>query len=143
VTQARESLSRTGVRQAWRQGVGNIAKHGSLFGQLFWAQALAMLAIAGVGLGYGVEAAYSALLGGMTSLVPDFYFARRVFRRYTGRSADEIGALMLRAEVVKISLTALMFGAIFASMMALNVVALILGYLSVKAAGVVVSVRVS
>jgi F0F1-type ATP synthase assembly protein I len=143
VTQARESLSRTGVRQARRQGVGNTAKHGSLFVQFLWAQALAMLAVAGVGLGYGVEAAYSALLGGMSSLVPDFYFARRVFRRYTGKSADEIGALMLRAEVVKISLTALMFGAIFASMMALNVVALILGYLSVKAAGVVVSVRVS
>ncbi len=102
-----------------------------------------MLTVAGAALGYGVEAAYSALLGGMTSLVPDFYFARRVFRRYAGKSADEVGALMLRAEVVKISLTALMFGAIFASMVALNVVALILGYLLVKATGVVVSVRVS
>ena len=102
-----------------------------------------MFAVAGAALGYGVEAAYSALLGGMTSLVPDFYFARRVFRRYTGKSTDEVGALMLRAEVVKISLTAVMFGAIFASMMPLNVVALILGYLLVKATGVVVSVRVS
>ncbi len=123
--------------------MGNTAKHGSLFGPFFWAQALVMFAVAGAALGYGVEAAYSALLGGMTSLVPDFYFARRVFRRYTGKSTDEVGALMLRAEVVKISLTAVMFGAIFASMMPLNVVALILGYLLVKATGVVVSVRVS
>jgi len=102
-----------------------------------------MLVVAGVALGFGVEAAYSALLGGMTSLVPDYYFARRVFRRYTDRSPVEIAALMLRAEVVKIILAALMFGAIFASVMALNVVALILGYLLVKATGVVVSVRVS
>ena len=102
-----------------------------------------MIAVAGVALGFGVEAAYSALLGGMTSLVPDYYFARRVFRRYTDRSPEEVAALMLRAEVVKICLAALMFGAIFASPVALNVVALILGYVLVKAAGVVVSVRVS
>ncbi len=102
-----------------------------------------MFAVAGVALGFGVEAAYSALLGGMTSLVPDYYFARRVFRRYTGRSPEEVAALMLRAEVVKICLAALMFGAIFATVTALNVVALILGFLLVKATGVVVSVRVS
>ena len=102
-----------------------------------------MLAAAGVALGFGVDAAYSALLGGMTSLVPDYYFARRVFRRYANRAPEEVAALMLRAEVVKICLAALMFGAIFASMQAVNVVALILGYLLVKAAGVVVSVRVS
>jgi ATP synthase protein I len=102
-----------------------------------------MFAVAGVALGFGVEAAYSALLGGMTSLVPDYYFARRVFRRYADRSPEEVAALMLRAEVVKICLAALMFGAIFATVTALNVVALILGFLLVKATGVVVSVRVS
>ena len=139
MAQARVSLS----RQAWREGVDNTANHESLFGQFLWAEALVMLALAGVTLGYGVEAAYSVLLGGMTSLVPDYYFARRVFRRYSDRQPEEIAALMLRAEVVKISLAVLMFGAIFAFMTALNVVALILGYLLVKAAGVVASVRVS
>jgi ATP synthase protein I len=123
--------------------VENTADHESLFGQFLWAEALVMLAAAGVALGFGVDAAYSVLLGGMTSLVPDYYFARRVFRRYANRSPEEVAALMLRAEVVKICLAVLMFGAIFASMQAVNVVALILGYLLVKAAGVVVSVRVS
>jgi ATP synthase protein I len=123
--------------------VDNTANHESPFGQFLWAEALVMFAVAGVALGFGVEAAYSALLGGMTSLVPDYYFARRVFRRYTGRSPEEVAALMLRAEVVKICLAALMFGAIFATVTALNVVALILGFLLVKATGVVVSVRVS
>ncbi len=102
-----------------------------------------MLAVVGVALGYGVEAAYSALLGGLISLVPDYYFARRVFRRYTDRSPVEAAAMMLRAEVVKITLAVLMFVAIFAFIGALNVLALIAGYVLVKTAGVAVSVRVS
>ena len=100
-----------------------------------------MFAVTGVALGHGVEAAYSALLGGMISLVPDCYVARRVFRRDTDRSPVEAVAMMLRAEVVKITLAVLMFVAIFAFVVALNVLALILGYVLVKAAGVVVSVR--
>jgi ATP synthase protein I len=102
-----------------------------------------MLAVAGVALGHGVEAAYSALLGGMILLVPDYYFARRVFRRPADRPPVDAAAMMLRAEIVKITLAVLMFGAIFAFVGALNVLALILGYVLVKAAGVVVSVRVS
>jgi ATP synthase protein I len=110
-------------------------------GQFFWAQALMMLAVAGAALGYGVVAAYSALLGGMISLLPDYYFARRVFRRYAGRSPVEVAGIMLRAEIVKIVLAVLMFGAVFVLIGALNVLALVAGYLLVKAAGVVVSVR--
>ncbi|MCK5363554.1 MAG: ATP synthase subunit I, partial [Gammaproteobacteria bacterium] len=79
----------------------NSAEHGSRIGQFLWAEVLVMLVGAGVALGIGVEAAYSALLGGMTAFVPDYYFARRVFRRYTDRSPVEAAAMMLRAEVVK------------------------------------------
>lgn len=100
-----------------------------------------MLAVAGVALGHGVEAAYSALLGGMISLVPDIYFARRVFRRYAGMSPVETAGIWLRAEIVKIALAVLMFGAVFAVVAAVNVLALIVGYVLVKATGVVVSVR--
>jgi len=121
--------------------VDNTAKHAGPFGQFIWAEVLVMLAVAGIALGHGVEAAYSALLGGMISLVPDYYFARRVFRRYTDRSPVEVAAIMLRAEIVKVTLAVLMFVAVFAFIMALNVLALIAGYLLVKATGVVVSVR--
>jgi len=100
-----------------------------------------MLAVAGVALGHGVEAAYSALLGGMISLVPDFYFARRVFRRYPGTSPVETAGIWLRAEIVKMVLAVLMFGAVFAFVVSVNVLALIAGYVLVKATGVVVSVR--
>ena len=105
------------------------------------AEALAMLAAACVALGHGVEASYSALLGGMIALLPDYYFARRVFRRYKDRSPVEVAALMLRAEIVKLTLAALMFAAVFAFIMALNVVALMAGFVLVKATGVVASVR--
>jgi ATP synthase protein I len=128
-------------RQAWRRGVVNTANHVTPFGPFLWAEALVMLVVAGVALGHGAEAAYSALLGGVISLVPDYYFARRVFCRYADRSPDEVAAIMLRAEVVKLTLTVLMFVAIFAFIAALNVLALILGYVLVKATGVVVSVR--
>jgi ATP synthase protein I len=121
--------------------VDNTAKHADSFGQFVWAQGLVMLAVAGVALGHGVEAAYSALLGGLISLAPDYYFARRVFRRYPDRSPVEVAATMLRAEIVKISLAVLMFVAVFAFIMAVNVPALLAGYLLVKATGVVVSVR--
>lgn len=117
------------------------AKYAGAFGQFVWAEAIVTLAVAGVALGHGVEAAYSALLGGMISLVPDYYFARRVFRRYPERSPVESASIMLRAEIVKIALSALMLGAVFAFIMAVNVLALIAGYLLVKAAGIVASVR--
>ena len=136
-----ENWGIAGQREAGRQGVDNTANHATPFGQFLWAEALVMLAVAGVALGHGVEAAYSALLGGMISLIPDYYFARRVFRRYTDRSPEQAAAIMLRAEVVKITLAVLMFVVIFAFIMALNVLALILGYVLVKATGVVASVR--
>lgn len=100
-----------------------------------------MLAAACVALAHGVEASYSALLGGLIALIPDYYFARRVFRRYRGRSPTEAAALMLRAEVVKLTLVVLLFAAVFAFIMALNVVALMAGFVLVKATGVVASAR--
>lgn len=100
-----------------------------------------MLAAAGIALGHGVEAAYSVLLGGLIALVCDFCFARRVFRRYQDRTPEQAAALMLRAEIVKLALTVLMFAAVFAFIMAVNVLALLLGFVLVKAAGMVAFVR--
>ena len=74
-------------------------------------------------------------------MVPDFYFARRVFRRYPGKSPEESAALMLRAEIVKLALAVLMLAGVFAFIMATNVVALIVGFLLVKTTGIVVLIR--
>jgi len=100
-----------------------------------------MLAAAGIALGHGVEAAYSVLLGGLIALICDYCFARRVFRRYPNRSPVEAAALMLRAEIVRLVLAVLMFAAVFAFIMALNVVALLAGFVLVKVTGVVALVR--
>lgn len=100
-----------------------------------------MLATAGIALAYGVEAAYSALLGGLIALICDYCFARRVFRRYPDRSPAEAAGLMLRAEIARLALAVLLFAAVFAFIMALNVVALLVGFVLVKAAGVVAFVR--
>lgn len=100
-----------------------------------------MLAAAGIALGHGVEAAYSVLLGGLIALICDYCFARRVFRRYPNRSPVEAAALMLRAEIVRLVLAVLMFAAVFAFIMALNVVALLAGFGLVKVTGVVALVR--
>lgn len=121
--------------------MGNTANQPIPLARFIRAQALVTFAAACVALGHGIEASYSALLGGMIALVPDYYFARRVFRRYSGRAPTEAAALMLRAEIVKLTLAALMFAAVFAFIMALNVVALMAGFVLVKATGVVASVR--
>ena len=117
------------------------AKYVSAFGQFLWAEGVVTLVVAGVALGHGVEAAWSALLGGMISLVPDYYFARRVFRRYADRSPVETAGIMLRAEVAKLVLAVLMFGAVFAFIMGVNVLALLAGYVLVRTTGIVVSMR--
>ncbi|NIO25615.1 MAG: hypothetical protein GWN46_21030 [Gammaproteobacteria bacterium] len=123
--------------------MGSTANQLNPFARSFRTQALVMLVIAGASLGLGVEAAYSALLGGMIAIIPEYYFARRVFRRYPHRSPVESAALMLRAEIVKLVLAVLMFAAVFAFIMAVNVVALIVGFVMVKATGLVASVRYS
>ena len=102
-----------------------------------------LLVAAGIALGHGVEAAYSVLLGGLIALICDYCFARRVFRRYADRTPEEAAALMLRAEIVKLALAVLLFAAVFAFIMAVNVVALLAGFVLVKAAGVVAFVRES
>lgn len=102
---------------------------------------VATLAVTLLASGHGVEAAYSALLGGLTSLLPNVYFARRVFGQPVDVTAIEVAGLMYRAEVTKLALSVLMFAAVFAFIEAVNVLALLLGYVVAKTAGVVSSVR--
>ena len=110
---------------------------------MLWAELLTTLVVSAIALGHGVEAAYSAFLGGLTSLIPNFYFARRVFGRPFDGPPVTIAGRMFRAEFTKLALVALMFATIFAFIEAVNVVALLLGYMIVRTTGVVVSVRES
>jgi ATP synthase protein I len=106
-----------------------------------WAELLTALVISAIALAHGVETATSAFLGGLISLVPNVYFARRVL----GAPADEpplkLAGLMIRAEFTKLSLAVLMLAGAFALIETLNVLALLMGFVLVKVAGVVATVR--
>jgi ATP synthase protein I len=81
---------------------------------------------------WGLAAAGSALLGGFICLIPNAYFAFRMFR-YTGaRAARQIVRSFYAAEVSKLMLTAIFFGVAFATIDALVAPALFLGFIAVQ-----------
>lgn len=110
-------------------------------GRALRLELVAALAVTLLALGHGAETAYSALLGGLTSWLPNVYFARRVFGQPVHVTPIEVAGLMYRAEVTKLALSVVMFAAVFAFVEAINVLALLLGYVVAKTAGVVSSVR--
>lgn len=119
------------------------ASASTVIGQALRVELIAVLAVSLLALGHGVETAYSTLLGGSTSILPNAYFARRVFGQPVGGTPIEVAGLLYRAEVTKLALAVLMFAAVFAFVESLNVLALLLGFVVARAAGVVASVRES
>lgn len=123
--------------------MNDTAKASTAVSHALWAELLAALVVSAIALTHGVVTATSALLGGLISLVPNFYFARRVL----GSPADEppvkLAGLMVRAELTKLVLAALMLAGTFAFMEELNVLALLLGFVVVKVAGIAATVRQS
>ena len=58
----------------------------------------------------GVHAGYSVFVGGMVCIIPNAYFANRVFRHEGARAARKIHRSFYIGEAVKLLLTALLFG---------------------------------
>jgi ATP synthase protein I len=58
-------------------------------------------------------AGYSALLGGFIYVIPNAYFAHRMFRYEGARQASLVVGNMFRAESIKLALTAVFFAAVF------------------------------
>jgi ATP synthase protein I len=54
----------------------------------------------------GSNAAYSAILGGVTAILPNFYFARRLFVQTGAQAAKKIIRAFYRGEAIKLLLTA-------------------------------------
>lgn len=119
------------------------ASASTVIGQALRVELVAALAVSLIALGHGVETAYSTLLGGLISFLPNAYFARRVFGQPVDGTPIEAAGLLYRAEVTKLALAGLMFALVFAFVEALNVLALLLGFVAARAAGVVASVRES
>ncbi|MBI2786630.1 MAG: ATP synthase subunit I [Legionella longbeachae] len=64
---------------------------------------------------YGTNAAISALLGGMVCIVPNAYFAYKLFKYQGARSAKKIVNSFYKGEALKIIISILLFTAVFIS----------------------------
>ncbi|WP_295873312.1 ATP synthase subunit I [uncultured Zhongshania sp.] len=85
--------------------------------------------------------AYSAVIGGMISVVPNAYFARQVFR-YTGAAfARDVARSFYRGESGKFVTTVMLFAATFALVQPLQVFVLFLAYLIVMLLNAVILAR--
>lgn len=99
-------------------------------------QLIVTLAVALVLWGFqGWIAGYSGLLGGLLALVPNSYFAFRVYRYSGARSARAIVGEFYSGEAGKLILTAVLFIAVWLGVKPLAVAAVFGGYLAVLAVG--------
>ncbi|MFQ5760834.1 MAG: ATP synthase subunit I [Acidiferrobacterales bacterium] len=88
----------------------------------------------------------SVLLGGAIAAVVNVYAARRVFAApATDTDANEVGARELgrlyRAEFGRLIMTAVLFTTVFVLVKELNVVALLVGFVSVHTIGVIAAMK--
>lgn len=88
----------------------------------------------------------SVLLGGAIAAVVNFYAARRVFAApVTDTDTNAVGARELgrlyRAEVGKLIMAAVLFTTVFVLVQELNVIALLVGYVSVHTIGVIAAMK--
>lgn len=84
--------------------------------------------ILAMGLGWSLEsrlAGYSALIGGLIFIIPNAYFAHRMYRHEGSRQANLMVGDMFRAESIKLSLTAVFFTAVFILIEPVHVLALL------------------
>jgi ATP synthase protein I len=77
--------------------------------------------------------AYSALFGGLISIVPNMYFARWAFRYSGARAANDVTRSFYRGEAGKFLLTVALFAGVFVQVTPLEVVALFLTYIFMMA----------
>ena len=87
----------------------------------------------------GIILAYSVLLGGLISAVPNSYFAFHAYRYQGARNAQKVVKGFIRGELGKIIMTVVLFALSFTLITSLNELALILGFTLIHFVGVVMS----
>ncbi|MEH6580614.1 MAG: ATP synthase subunit I [Halioglobus sp.] len=73
--------------------------------------------------------AYSLLCGGLIAILPQAYFAARVFRRTGAQSAQAIARASYSGEIGKFALTAAGFAVVFAAVSPVDGLSVFIGYL--------------
>lgn len=86
-----------------------------------------------------VVLAYSLLVGGLISALPNSYFALHAYRYQGARNAQNVVKGFIRGELGKIIMTVMLFALSFTLITSLNELALILGFTLVHFVGVVMS----
>ncbi|MEX2474069.1 ATP synthase subunit I [Marinobacter sp.] len=80
-------------------------------------------------------AGYSAFVGGLIFIIPNAYFAHRMYRYQGARNAQLMVGNMFRAEGIKLALTAVFFAAVFILMEPVHVPALLFTFAVVVVIG--------
>ena len=87
----------------------------------------------------GIILAYSLLLGGLISAVPNSYFAFHAYRYQGARNAQNVVKGFIRGELGKIVMTVVLFALSFTLITSLNELVLILGFTLIHFVGVLMS----
>lgn len=91
----------------------------------------------------GNVVAYSVILGGLISALPNSYFAMQAFKYQGARNADKVVKSFIRGELGKIGITIVLFALSFTLITNLNELALILGFVATHFVGVMMSGLIS
>ena len=91
----------------------------------------------------GTVMAYSALLGGLISALPNSYFALQAFKFRGASNAEKVVKSFIRGELGKIGITLVLFALSFTLITNLNELALMLGFVTTHFVGVMVSGLIS
>lgn len=83
--------------------------------------------------------AYSVLLGGLISALPNSYFALHAFKFQGARNAQRVVRSFIKGELGKIIITLVLFALSFTLISNLNEPALILGFIVTHFIGVMMS----
>lgn len=75
--------------------------------------ALTLVVAAGSALLYGSNGALSAVLGGLVCIIPNAFFANRLFKYEGARAAKQIVNSFYKGEALKFVLTIILFSVVF------------------------------
>ncbi|MEX0963748.1 MAG: ATP synthase subunit I [Pseudohongiellaceae bacterium] len=92
---------------------------------------------------FGSIVAYSVLLGGLISALPNSYFALQAFRFSGARNAEKVVKSFMKGELGKIVFTVVLFALSFTLITNLNELALMSGFAVVHFMGVMASGLIS
>jgi ATP synthase protein I len=111
-------------------------------GRIFLVQTIVLMVVTGSALMLlGTVSAYSVLLGGMISIIPNAYFASKVFRHSGARAMEQIVRSAYLGEIIKLALTGAGFALAWSFVRPLEISGLMGGFLLAHVTGMVTLVK--